>query len=776
MTARLLFLLTFLPFTIQAQTDLRSAMEFNGEAHIALAKSDVEDYSIFKGAFYVDEHFHHSDSLHGIVTPPQLNAFLELELPYVILPHPNRDLAPRMIGVEEYNQMKSTDCANFLSAYPTYGLYEQLMFDFAADFPEICRLDTIGTLPSGRMLLALIISDNPETVEAEPRFLYTSSMHGDETAGYILMLRMIRDILCNYPEDPAIAELVDNTEIWINPLANPDGTYAWGDNNLGGARRTNANFVDLNRNYLDPDDGANPDGNPYQPETIAFMDLAEEVHFNMSSNLHGGVEVANYPWDTWSFEHADDDWWVHVCRQYADTAQANSPSGYFNFLNNGITNGYDWYTVAGGRQDFMTYFHRGRELTLELSDQKFIPSSQFDNFWNYNRSALFNYMEQCLFGLRGIVTDTSTDLPIAANVSIFNHDMENSDVFSQLPFGNYHRYLFEGAYDVTFSAEGYISQTITVNIANDATTMLDVALEPENPCLVEGGTISTASPVSGLCAGDNSPDLITVDLDQASGFGSVFGIVDENNNVVGSSQTGVFNVNGLQTGVYRIKHMSYAQGVNPNVSNASELEGCYDLSNSIFFSIERVEGGQISTSDPTTICGDDGLPSVLSFNLTGAEGDNGRWVVLNNDLSEVIVSAINPNFNFDSFVPGVYKVLHVSYANGVNLSEVDPQNPEGCLNVSNKITIIVEDCQSSLTATNPMTDQGKIEFEALETGSYSLELVDLNGRTLDRIYFNEHQSGERVNLTYSPTDNLKGVYILRLTYGSISEMKKLIIY
>ena len=37
--------------------------------------------------------------------------------------------------------------------------------------------------------------------------------------------------------------------------------------------RYNSNFIDLNRNYPDPEDGPHPDGNPYQQETNIFLGL-----------------------------------------------------------------------------------------------------------------------------------------------------------------------------------------------------------------------------------------------------------------------------------------------------------------------------------------------------------------------------------------------------------------------------------------------------------------------------------------------------------------------
>ena len=50
-------------------------------------------------------------------------------------------------------------------------------------------------------------------------------------------------------------------------------------------------------------------------------------------------------------------------------------------------------------------------------------------------------MHQSLFGLRGIITDSITDLPLKARVEILGFDLDSSHVYSNLPIGNYHRYL-----------------------------------------------------------------------------------------------------------------------------------------------------------------------------------------------------------------------------------------------------------------------------------------------------------------------------------------------
>jgi hypothetical protein len=238
--------------------------------------------------------------------------------------------------------------------------------------------------------------------------------------------------------------------------------------------------VDLNRNYPDPEDGPHPDGNPYQEETNIFLGLADTVNFSISANMHGGAEVCNYPWDTWSTLTADDNWWQYVSAEYADSCQANSGNGYFNYLNDGITNGWDWYEVDGGRQDYMNYFRYCREFTLELSDDKTPDPNALPDLWDANYPSLLNYIEQSLFGLRGIVTDSITGYPLKVKVEILSHDIDSSHVYSNMPIGNYHRYLYQGNYDVTFSKSGYHSKTINASVLNNITTIENVQLVPLN--------------------------------------------------------------------------------------------------------------------------------------------------------------------------------------------------------------------------------------------------------------------------------------------------------
>jgi len=417
-------------------------------------------------------------------TPRQLEELQKAGWRWRIVPPASLAAEPRMCTagwVDDVNRP--------WTCYPSYLQYEALMQKSAADHPSLCRLVDLGpttNLVQPHRLWALIVSDRPGEEENEPEVLLTSTMHGDETTGFVLMLRLIDHLLRGYGDDPAITALVDGTEIWINPLANPDGTFFSGDDKVADAIRSYATSgggdsqVNPNRNYPDFQDGDHPDGNSWWPETETMMALAESQTFVLSANFHGGAEVVNYPWDTVERLHPDDLWFQALARDWADLAQADSPGGYMTDFDNGITNGYDWYPISGGRQDFMTFFHGGREVTIEISETKLLPAEELDDLWSWNRRALLDFVDHAHEGIRGIVTD-SRGAPLAATIEVVgvDRDEDGSMARTDPDVGDFHRLLLPGLYDLRIEANGYHSREIQgIAVIGGEATVVDVILYP----------------------------------------------------------------------------------------------------------------------------------------------------------------------------------------------------------------------------------------------------------------------------------------------------------
>jgi len=364
--------------------------------------------------------------------------------------------------------------------YPTYNVYNQLMAKFVTDYPNLCKLDTVGKSVQNRNILALTVTADIHNPKPKPEVLFSSTIHGNETTGWILCMRLAHYLMSNYGTDTRITNMLDSISICIAPNTNPDGTYWNSDNNVAGARRNNANNFDLNRNFPDPRTGQYPNG-ARQKETTIMMDFAEARHFILGINYHGGTEVVNYPWDTWKSnqnKHADNNWYIQICSQYANLAKANGPAGYFTDTNySGITNGGDWYVITGGRQDYMNYWRYCREVTLEVSIDYILGTENLQNFWNYNKEAMLSYIENVKYGIRGMVTNTDGE-PLAAKITVIGHDKDNSNMVTNPEFGNYYRMIEPGNYTLQFESDGYISQTFTgISSQLFKTTILDVVME-----------------------------------------------------------------------------------------------------------------------------------------------------------------------------------------------------------------------------------------------------------------------------------------------------------
>lgn len=358
--------------------------------------------------------------------------------------------------------------------YPTFTQYDSILRSFASLYPSLCRLDTIGMSVNGKAVFVLKISDNCQTDEPEPEVFYSSSIHGDETGGFILMLRLADYLLRNYGAGNRVTSLVDNLEIWINPLANPDGTYRNGDA-ISSPVRFNAAGYDLNRNFPDPE---GPQVTR-QKETVDMMRFMSERRFVLSANFHSGEEVVNYPWDRWPYEHADEDWFYTISREWADTVHLHSQAGYMDYLDNGVTRGYNWYPINGGRQDYVTYNLHGREVTVELDEDYITPASELDDLWESNYRSMLGYLENALYGIRGIVTDKYTGKPVPASVSVDGHDKDNSHVLCDTATGVFTRLISEGLYNLKLSASGYRDTVISsVNVVEGVQTGIDIQMTP----------------------------------------------------------------------------------------------------------------------------------------------------------------------------------------------------------------------------------------------------------------------------------------------------------
>lgn len=323
---------------------------------------------------------------------------------------------------------------------------------------DIFRYFSIGLSTQGRQMWTARLTDNPDVNEFEPEFLYVGNIHGDETFGRELLIHLVLNI-CDkyYAGDVHTRWLVQETDIYVVFSANPDGYNA--------LTRFNYNGVDLNRNF--PDQVLRRSV-PLQDETRNLMAFLQRHSFSLGANLHAGDLVCNYPWDDSSTGHLemkipslspDEELYQHICSVYSRSHGSMSRSTRFS---DGITNGAAFYSMYGGLQDY-AYAQLGMmHVTLELGFTKNPPVSKLSRDWVANSEAMYAFIEQVHFGVRGHVTCSCGGHwrrePANASLSFISeggrvpsppplaqviHTWTNPDL------GSYHRVLLPGTYTVT---------------------------------------------------------------------------------------------------------------------------------------------------------------------------------------------------------------------------------------------------------------------------------------------------------------------------------------
>jgi len=370
-----------------------------------------------------------------------------------------------------------------LGAYNNYAAMSALLDSWVAAYPAICRKTSLGKTVQNRDIWALKITTNPDTQSDKPEFRYVGGVHGNEPVGTEMCLYFI-DALCQgwAANDLRLKNLVENVELWVVPMNNPDGREK------STPSRYNANSIDLNRNYPEGSAsnygnvlyGPTPASSGLQIETQDIMNWTMANNFTMGVHFHTGTMVVNYPYDNDNLGSVfspspDENLFATMALTYSSN---NAPMYVSTEFTRGIVNGAAWYAVSGGVQDWSYRYNGSLEVTIELSDYQwpYPAASQLATYWSQNKESMFSYMEWCLRGVRGIMTDAVTGAPIRGAVRV---EGTHHLVFSDADAGDYHRVLLPGTYDLWFYAPGYQPRRVT-NVAVDggAATRVDVTMQP----------------------------------------------------------------------------------------------------------------------------------------------------------------------------------------------------------------------------------------------------------------------------------------------------------
>ena len=238
---------------------------------------------------------------------------------------------------------------------------------------------------------------------------------------------------------------------------------------------------------------------------------------------------------------------------------------------------------------------------------------------------------------------------------------------------------------------------------------------------VNGGIISTTESTS-ICYPDSTNTTISFDLELAMGSNLAWLVSDEDGSILLITEADSIDFSSFDNGVFNVNHIAYdstdIQGLELD-ELLQDLEGCFDLSNTLEIFNNRIEGGSLTIDGltDTSVCSADSLANILNLELSGNTGLEVHYILLDSDSTILQVNDV-PELDMNTFGQGEYFALAVSHNGGLfnAVSGMSLNALMGCFATSNSVSIL-----KALTDGGLISFDGEDSFEACETSSFVLE-------------------------------------------------------
>lgn len=341
--------------------------------------------------------------------------------------------------------------------------------------PQICVLESLGLSYENRQIYGVKISDNPAISEPqEPGVFFCGLHHAREWATIEMCLFIIDTIVRAYRTVPEIQNLVNNHEIWVFPVINPDGYFydyplrrSWRKNRqpFGGSIGT-----DLNRNYLGACNGDRfglwgaltsgsqsshlPSSETFMgqygassPEITALTNFFRTHNINASLSFHSYSELVLWPWGYQSIPTPDNALYQRVGTRMANMIQKLSGGTYTPQQSTSL------YPVSSGSDDWIYGWNKYVNgvpclaFTNEIGTSFYQPLTDVDHIIRQNFKAvvcLTNFSDSVRILMKGFVPPPKITVPETSLSSNFvvawkpkNPEFNNPSMWELQELSNY---------------------------------------------------------------------------------------------------------------------------------------------------------------------------------------------------------------------------------------------------------------------------------------------------------------------------------------------------
>ncbi|MBO3130320.1 M14 family metallopeptidase [Dermatophilus congolensis] len=195
-------------------------------------------------------------------------------------------------------------------AYHTVSEVEQFMDKTVKKYPELAQKKSLGKSVEGRDLWTLKIGKGKES---DPEVFIMCNQHAREHLSTEQCIDAASQLTENYASTPRVKNILDHRNVWILPVANPDGSQydidsgrylGWRKNR---SKNSDGSFgIDLNRSWgykwnCCGGSSSNTASNSYHgpsafapPETRAISDFIKSRSKKGVQNIKGFLDIHTY--------------------------------------------------------------------------------------------------------------------------------------------------------------------------------------------------------------------------------------------------------------------------------------------------------------------------------------------------------------------------------------------------------------------------------------------------------------------------------------------------
>jgi carboxypeptidase T len=303
-------------------------------------------------------------------------------------------------------------------SYHTYDALTAELAQLAVDHPDLVQLESIGQSHEGREIWLVKVSAEVTADRSLPEVLISGMVHARERIANEMAMYAIHLLVDNYGTDARITAILDAREVWVIPMANPDGAdydidagtfHNWRKNRQPNAG-TSCVGTDLNRNFGYRWGGAGSSGDPCSntyrgksawsaPETKAWrhfvrsrvIDGRQQITSAIDYHAYGRLVLWPYGY---TYTTLPKDMTAHDQKALAKLGKQVAARNNYTAGQSSST----LYKTSGDSTDWMYGEQRIFAYTIELAKGKPLPfystPAQIDAETERNRDALLYFLEQ----------------------------------------------------------------------------------------------------------------------------------------------------------------------------------------------------------------------------------------------------------------------------------------------------------------------------------------------------------------------------------------------